>query len=320
MAACSNTRSTVYSPQCTPFPPSFPPLSDPPMTFLVRTLPLLAIAAFASLAGGCREPELSEPEDVIGRMIARMQADLGEAGSFMVVSDSALVHFQRVTSNDSLPAFLLTATTNDEARQQIADPYHLPAPSALAQLRTTGRLAGQDTLDGRTVYVIDALNPREFLMLNPAIRSDSGYVARVYVDAETFRVAALRVEQPPPPDAPRPEAGPLVQMVRYQDYRESDGLVLPHRTRLRLEGLLAVTAEEDKIVAGADLAMRRAQAEQLPPTIRARRLAEVDREIRFYDEGILTGTFTVREVQVGAPSPLREAPAPAAAAPAAPVP
>src|SRR5688572_1431471 len=182
------------------------------MRFFVRALPLLSIAAVVALTGGCREPELSEPEDVIGRMIERMQADYGTAGSFLVVSDSALVHFQRVTSADSLPAFMLGATTNDEARQQIPDPYHLPAPTALAQLRTAGRLVGQDTLDGRTVYVIDALNPRDFLMLNPAIRRDSGYVARVYVDAETFRVAGLRVEQPPPPNAPRPEAGPLVQM------------------------------------------------------------------------------------------------------------
>ncbi len=278
------------------------------MRFLCRTLPIAATLAVAALAGGCREPELSEPEDVIGRMIERMRADYGDVSSFLVVADSALVHFQRVTSPDSLPAFMMTATTNDETRQPIPDPYHLPAPGSLVTLRTEGRLAGQDTLDGRTVYVVEATDPRAFLMLNPATTPDSGHVARVYVDSETFRVVGLRIEQPPPQGAPRPEAGPLVQMHRYQDYRDANGVVLPHRTRVRLEGLLAVTPEEDKMIAGAELAMRRAQAEQLPPTIRDRRLAEVDREVRYYDEGILTGTFTVQEVRVGAPSPLRAAP------------
>jgi hypothetical protein len=218
-----------------------------------------------------------------------------------------------------LPAFTLTPVTNDASRLAIPDPYHLPAPGALAQLRTQGRLVGTDTLDGRDVYVVEALRPREFLMLNPAIRQDSGYVARVYVDAETFRVAGLRVEQPAPPGAPRPELGPLVQMHRYRDYREVDGVVLPFETRLRLEGLLAMMGEEEKVVAGAGLAMRRAQAEQAPPGVRARRLAEVDREIRYYDEGVLSQTFTVREVRVGVPPPSVGTP-PAGDAPAAPPP
>jgi hypothetical protein len=263
----------------------------------------------AVLAGGCREPELTEPEDVIERMIERMHADYGDAGSFTVVSDSALVHFERVTSADSLPAFSVSAASNDDARQPMPDPYHLPSPSALALLRTEGRLTGTDTLDGETVYVVEALNPRAFMMMNPAVRQDSGYSVRIYVDSETFRVTGLRVEQPAPPGAPRPDAGPLVQMHRYQDYRETDGVTLPFRTRLRLEGLLAVIPEEEKMVAGAGLAMRRAQASQLPPALRERRLAEVDREVRYYDEGILTGTFTVREVRVGAPSPLPDMPA-----------
>jgi hypothetical protein len=279
----------------------------------------VGVALVAVTAAGCREPELQEPEDVIGRMIEQMQADYGTAGSFMVVSDSALVHFQRATSADSLPAFTLTPVTNNAARQAMPDPYHLPAPGALAQLRTQGRLVGTDTLDGRDVYVVEALRPREFLMLNPAIQQDSGYVARVYVDAETFRVAGLRIEQPPPPGAPRPQLGPLVQMHRYRDYREVDGVVLPFQTRLRLEGLLAMMGEEDKIVVGAGLAMRRAQAEQAPPGVRARRLAEIDREIRYYDEGVLSQTFTVREVRVGVPPPAVGSPPPAGApeAPAA---
>jgi hypothetical protein len=176
------------------------------------------------------------------------------------------------------------------------------------------------------VYVVEALNPRAFMMMSPAVRQDSGYSVRIYIDSETFRVSGLRVEQPAPAGAPRPEAGPLVQMHRYQDYRETEGVTLPFRTRLRLEGLLAVIPEEEKMVAGAGLAMRRAQASQLPPALRERRLAEVDREVRYYDEGVLTGTFTVREVRVGAPTPTPDAPAspavptPPEAPPASPAP
>jgi len=281
----------------------------------LRSLTLtIALGTLALAAGACKEPELTEPEDVISRMIERVQSDYGQAASFLVVSDSALVHFQRAPGSDSLPSFVLSVTTNDEARQAIPDPYHLPAPGAIAQLRTAGRLAGTDTLDGRDVYIVEAMRPREFLSMNPAIQSDSGYAARVYIDTETYRVVGVRVEQPAPPGAPRPALGPLVQMHRYRDYRETNGVTLPFTTTIRLEGLLAVIAEEEKMIAGAGLAMRRAQAEQLPATVRARRLAEVDREIQYYDEGILTGTFTVREVRVDAPSPME----PATAAPAPP--
>lgn len=280
-------------------------------------LPALACAALVLFAAGCREPELREPEDVIGRMLERLQADYGDVQAFTVVSDSALLHFERLPGGDSLPTFRVRSGTNDEALAPLpSDPYRLPVPAVLAQLRTGGRLAGQDTLDGRRVYVVEAERPREFLGLPPTA-TDSTLTVRVYVDAETFRVVGLRVQQPVPTGAPRPEAGPLVETHRFEDYREVDGVVLPHRTRLRLDGLLAVTPEEDKMIAGASLAMRRAQAESLPPAERAIAEAAIDREIRFYEEGVLTGTFTVREVRVGAPSPFPDAPV---APPAVPTP
>ena len=282
-----------------------------------RLLSFLApLALAAALGAGCREPALSEPEDVIGRMLERVRADYADVHAFTVLADSAVVHFERTSpATDSLPVFRTRAAANDEAQTPIPDPYLLPVPGTLAQLRTQGRLVGQDTLGGRTVYVVEAERPREFLGLPPA-GSDSGYVARVYVDAETFRVAGLYVQQPPPPNAPNPALGPLVQVVRYEDYRAAGGLTIPHRTRLRREGIRALIPDETRMVMGGTLALQRAQADQLPPALRSQRLREVDRQIALYNDGVQTVTFTVREVRVDTGSPFNDAPAaPPAGAP-----
>jgi hypothetical protein len=239
-------------------------------------------------------------------MSERYREDYAGVHDFAVVGEEAVVYFRRLDGEaapdssaaaDSLTGFDARAVTADSLRQPLNDPYFLPnLPALVRGLRTGARLVGRETLDGASVYVLEASDPAALLGAPPGFAAE-GFAARVFVDAETFRLRGLRVETPLPDTT---LDGSFVEEHRYDDFQTTDGLTLPFRSTTTVT---QPVSEEQRIVQGGQLGLARQRAEGLPPAERERALRELDEQDRYLQTGVIEKVFRVREVRVGEGAP-----------------
>ena len=115
----------------------------------------------------------------------------------------------------------------------------------------------------------------------------------------------------PPPDTTLTEM--IVQHVRYERFRDVDGIALPFKVRSTTEGLRQLIPDQLRIVEGGNLVIARAQAQQLPPGEREVELARIAARESFLNEGIQEDVLTVDSVHVNPEIPAGVFEAPEAA-------
>ncbi|MEM1054229.1 MAG: hypothetical protein AAGI52_01780 [Bacteroidota bacterium] len=154
---------------------------------------------------------------------------------------------------------------------------------------------GEVEREGEQTLVFESAQPEHVGF--GASRDATNQLARVYLDAETMDVRELfhRFEMDT-------IATPLAQRILYEDYREiADGVRVPFRVRQIQEGVRPT--EDQVLVAGARFAMREQQAQQLPAGEREIALNDLEREKRFFREGINEVTLTIDSVLVNVAPP-----------------
>lgn len=156
-------------------------------------------------------------------------------------------------------------------------------------------------LNGQLVDVLEAENPTA-LIVGPDVQTGDISSARVYVDAATHFVRGVTMEMPPPDTS---LTDTIIQTVRYEQFREVEGITLPFKITSTTEGLRQLISEELRVVENGNLAIARSQAQQLPAGEKEMQLARIAARERFLNEGIQEDVLTVDSVHVNRPIPPR---------------
>jgi len=246
-------------------------------------------------------------------MEASFYDNLGDVEVFTVYVAGMEVHHRQNTT-DSLTFFDLgmTLTDSSQALPESARliPFLVPdVPKLVRGLRTGARFVGTETLNGQQVHVLEADNPASLIVSADAPSAGIAN-ARIYVDVETSALRGVTMEMPPP-DTTLTEM--IVQHVRYERFRDVDGITLPFKVRSTTEGLRQLIPDQMRIVEGGNLVIARAQAQQLPPGEREVELARIAARERFLNEGIQEDVLTVDSVHVNPEIPAGVFEAPEAA-------
>lgn len=254
-----------------------------------RLLPLLLVAPFLA---ACASDPPATPLDLAAEMRERFDANVGDATGFTVVLGGFEMRY--VLSDDSTERFAVSIVPTVDAVQdpliQAMATSYLPNVPLLASTfaGAGGALTGPSVRDGAEVYAVDA----------SGVAADSAGAGRaglvVYVDAETFQVR--EVERTVRIDS---LARPISSRLFYEDYRTVDGVTLPHRMRVRQEGLEQLLPEAARIREGGELTLQRGQISQMPPSpSRAHMLESIDRRLRAITEGVEEASAEVTRVTV----------------------
>ena len=268
----------------------------------LRTVSACWLLLMASVYVGCGTGS-ADPNDIIDAMEASFEDNLDGVETFTIYAAGMEVH-HRLNTTDSLAIFDLGVTLADSSRALPESarliPFLVPdVPKLVRGLRTGARFVGTETLNGQQVHVLEADNPSSLIVGTDA---PSGGIssARIYVDVESHALRGVTMEMPPL-DTTLTEA--IVQHVRYEQFRDVEGFTLPFKVRSTTEGLRQLIPDVLRIVEGGNLAIARAQAQQLPPGEREVELARIATRERLLSEGIQEDVLTVDSVHVNSEIP-----------------
>ncbi|MEM6326428.1 MAG: hypothetical protein AAF791_04855 [Bacteroidota bacterium] len=149
--------------------------------------------------------------------------------------------------------------------------------------------------DGAQTFVFESVEPEHAGFR--AVTGTMNHLVRVYLDAETMDVRELfhRFEHDTLDT-------PLAQRIVYDDYREiADDVRVPFRVTQVQEGIRP--SNEQVMIRGASFAIREQQIQQLPPGEREAAMNELEREKRFFREGINEVTLSIDSIRVNVPPP-----------------
>lgn len=255
---------------------------------------------FSLAMAGCGQ---ADPTDVIDALEANFQQNMEGVETFTVYAAGMEIH-HRLNTSDSLTAFDLGVTQSDSTRSIPTSanliPFLVPdVPKLVRGLRSGAHLLDNETFNGQNVYVIEADNPASLIVGGAGPMNDIS-AARVYVDADTYELRGVTMEMLPP-DTSLTEM--IVQQVRYELFRDVEGLTLPFKVTTMTEGLKQLIPDELRIVENGNLTIARSQAQQLPPGEREVELASIAARERFLNEGIQEDVLTVDSVHVNADIP-----------------
>lgn len=268
----------------------------------LRTVSACWLLILASVYVGCGTGS-TDPSEIIDAMEASFENNLDGVETLTIYAAGMEVH-HRLNTTDSLAFFDLGLTLDDPSRPLPGSarliPFLVPdVPKLVRGLRTGARYVGTDTLNGQPVYVIEADNPSSLAVSTDAPAADISS-ARIYVDVETHALRGVTWEMPPP-DTTLTEK--IVQHVRYEQFRDVDGISLPFKVRSTTEGLRQLIPDRQRIVEGGNLGIARAQAQQLPPGERHVELARIAAHERYLNEGVQEDVLTVDSVHVNSEIP-----------------
>jgi|GEM_PF-3043203 len=266
---------------------------------LVRLLPVLTLAA---LAAGCAS-DPATPLDLADEMRARFDANVGDATGFTLVIGGYELRYTLSDDSTAAERFAVSIVPTidadqDPLMQAIATSYLPNVPLLASTVADGAALPTPVTRDGAEVYPVDA----------SAVAPDSSGTRAglvVYVDAETFQVR--EVERTVRIDS---LARPISSRLFYEDYRTVEGVTLPHRVRVRQEGLEQLLPEAMRIREGGQLTLQREQIRQMPPSpSRAHMLESIERRLRAVTEGIEEAAAEVTRLTVQRAGASDDAPA-----------
>lgn len=255
-----------------------------------RLLPLLLVPFLTA----CASDPPATPLDLAGEMRERFDANVGDATGFTVVLGGYEMRYTLSDDTTSAERFAVSIVPTIDAVQdpliQAMATSYLPNVPLLASTFAGGggALTGPSVRDGAEVYAVDASG----VAPDSAGADRAGLV--VYVDAETFQIR--EVERTVRIDS---LARPISSRLFYEDYRTVDGVTLPHRMRVRQEGLEQLLPEAARIREGGQLTLQREQIRQMPPSpSRAHMLDSVERRLRAITEGIEEASAEVTRLTV----------------------
>lgn len=250
---------------------------------MLRHAPALLLLFLSACALSACERGVETREDLLGRMAARYDANRGAVGGFVVTGGGGEATHAALPDRTSAlppPAVVPAGDAADPARlgllaQQVAN------VRLLSDTLRTATMSGPVDRRGARVYVLTS-PPRD------------GRTLAVVVDAETFDVR--EIEQAVAVDT---LARPLVTRLLYDDFRTEGGLTLPFRVRQLNEGLDQLVPADQRRTLGDQARRERSGAELLPPgASREARMADLDRQIRLFTEGIQETELRVKSVRV----------------------
>ena len=128
-----------------------------------------------------------------------------------------------------------------------------------------GRYAGREQIDGNDVHVLAVDDLSALDITGPSGTEDMEFVAKsakIHVDVETMVVRRMQFEGEATTDAGVQEVTTQVDM---QDFREVDGLLMPHHTVMHIDGLGGMMDPETQ----AQMEEMKRQLESMPEAQRA---------------------------------------------------
>ena len=166
-----------------------------------------------------------------------------------------------------------------------------------------GRYGGREQIDGNAVHVLAIDDLSTLDIGGPSGPEDMDFVAkngRIYVDVETMIVRRMEFDGEATSDRGVHE---MTSRVDMEDFREVDGLLIPHRTVMHIEGLGGMMDPEMQ----AQMEEMRKQLESMPEAQRAmmeRMMAgQMENLEKMMNGEGMTIEVTVTEVRVNAGPP-----------------
>lgn len=258
--------------------------------------------------GPAPSAEASDPAEAAAfadRLSEAYDEGLGDLGTFRVFGAGTSLYY--VASSDSTGTNYELVRDPDAGAPNDRNAIRLfslypPNTKYLARTLRDASLRGPVERDGAQAYVFETDNPRDVGIT--AARETNSHLARVYFDAETLDVREIfhRFRSDT-------LSQPLAQRTLFEEYREvADNVRLPYRVRQIQEGLLQVIPEGQRIMKGGELGLREQQAQMMPPAQRDSVLRQINREKRFFTEGVNEVILRIDSVAVGVSAPEALAP------------
>lgn len=262
-------------------------------------LSTFAILTACLLVSACSSPPA--PSEAAEKAKQQYQESTDEIEYFAVQSEEITVYHQ-VAKTDSMRLFQPIAVSDESPNQPMIDPFRFPAVPRLATgLERDGSLDSTFTLeDGSEVIAYTIDDPSVMLISSaPAETQDAVTKVQVLIDASTFDIRGINGTF----NVPNYEQ-PVHEWISYNDYRDVEGVRIPHETIVRVEGLDQMFTDEQKLIMRGRIGAQRERARLLSSTEDRRKLLEqVRQQEMLIEQGAQETQFEVTDVRIGEPMP-----------------
>lgn len=156
----------------------------------------------------------------------------------------------------------LVSTNDMDENPTPPDPYQM-----LDRIADEARYAGTEDVDGVSAHVIAVDDFGEIAREFGAVPEDEGgefdvETATFYIGTDDYRIHRMTMAGTLTSDG---RTSPMIFDTRLADYRTVDGLTLPHRTMMRMEGMESQMSDAEREEARQQLDQLRAQMAQMSP-------------------------------------------------------
>ena len=226
--------------------------------------------AIGLLVALCAPPASAQTaSEIVDRMLEAYEESAESVENYTVVQDvmgfQSELYFEK-EMQEGHPVFQLrNSSTDGFAADLDEDLGYTDVYAAAPELKEHARYGGTEQMDGAEVHVLVIDDLAALGLAQTSAPEDTEFHprnGRIYVDAETW--LPRRMEFVGDLDT----GDRLVEVtstIDLQDYRDEDGLLLPYRTVVRMDGLAAAIDPEMR----AELEELRRQLEELPAEQRA---------------------------------------------------
>ncbi|GIV60533.1 MAG: hypothetical protein KatS3mg043_1622 [Rhodothermaceae bacterium] len=259
---------------------------------------LLALLSLCLFAGAARA---QSADDILRQMVEAYEARMAGIDDYTVVTEQFTTYYKKV-ERDGRRSYDAYTELNVEGLPAMGalnedDPMMNDPRVFLANMAGYGERVGQAAIDGRPVHHLRFEEfPPDALHADPATTPKR---LDLYVDAEHLVPVKMHMWMEHRQDgAPRE----VEAEMRFEDYRETKGLLHPFRTTMRLSGLQADISEKELAEARKGMAELEKQLAGMPEAQADRMRKMLEPQLKKLEEilesGTLTMTFVVRELKV----------------------
>ena len=226
--------------------------------------------AIGLLVALCTPPASAQTaSEIVDRMLEAYEESAESVENYTVVQDvmgfQSELHFEKEIQ-DGHPVFQLrNSSTDGFAADLDEDLSYTDVYAAAPKLKEHARYGGTEQMDGAEVHVLVIDDLAALGLAQTSAPEDTEFhprIGRIYVDAETW--LPRRMEFVGDLDT-GDGVVEVTSTIDLQDYRDDDGLLLPYRTVVRMDGLAAAIDPEMR----AELEELQRQLEELPEEQRA---------------------------------------------------
>jgi len=268
---------------------------------VIRLPIVLGLAAILAASGAAAQT----PADIVGRMLDAYERSTAAVENYTVVQDimgfRTELYYEK-EAREGRSVFQLKQSTAAGFAADLDDDMGLQDVYAIApDLAEHARYGGTERVDGHEVHVL-LIDDLRVLDLAPASPSEDAEfrprTGRILIDAALW--VPRRMEFAGDLDT-GDRVVDVTSVIELQDYRNEQGLLLPHRTLVRMEGIGAAIDPEMR----AELEEMRRRLAELPEGQRAMiegmlraQMEQMEALLAGGDDAAMTVELTVLEVRV----------------------